>query len=165
MLVTRIANSAGRGLFAGAVGTAAMTVSSALEAKIRRRGPSATPSDAAGKVLGVQPRNPAGRARFSNVVHWTYGLSWGVGRGLISATGLGGRQSTAAHFVAVWGSEQVMLPRLGVAPPPWKAEPGEIAIDAFHHFVYVVATALAFAALEPDEPARPRRLPSLPHLG
>ncbi len=51
-------------------GTAALTVSSALEAKIRERGSSSAPADAAGKVLGVQPRDEAGEARFSNVVHW-----------------------------------------------------------------------------------------------
>lgn len=53
-----------------------------------------------------------------------------------------------AHFLAVWSSEQVMLPALDVAPPAWKSEPKEVAIDAFHHAVYVVATGLAFAALQ-----------------
>ena len=41
-----------------------------------------------------------------------------------------------------------MLPALDVAPPPWESEPEEIAIDAFHHAVYAIATGLAFAALE-----------------
>ncbi len=50
-------------------------------------------------------------------------------------------------FTAVWGSAQVMLPALDVAPPPWESEPGKIAIDAFHHAVYAAFTALAFAGL------------------
>jgi hypothetical protein len=41
------ASAVGKGLFAGAVGTAAMTVSSSIEAKLRHRGPSSAPSDAA----------------------------------------------------------------------------------------------------------------------
>jgi len=41
-----------------------------------------------------------------------------------------------------------MLPALEVAPPPWKSEPKEIAIDALHHAVYAVATGVAFAALD-----------------
>jgi hypothetical protein len=143
-----VAASVGKGLFAGAVGTAAMTVSSTIEAKLRHRGSSSTPSDAAGKVLGVQPRNPAGKARFSNVVHWTYGTSWGAARGLLHSAGLDGHSATGAHFFAVWGSEQLMLPALDVAPPLWKSEVKEVAIDAFHHAVYVVVTGLAFAALE-----------------
>jgi uncharacterized membrane protein YagU involved in acid resistance len=56
--------------------------------------------------------------------------------------------AAVAHFAAVWGSAQVMLPALDVAPPPWESPKEEIAIDAFHHAVYAVATELAFAALQ-----------------
>lgn len=143
-----IAAAVGKGLFAGAAGTVAMTVSSTLEAKLRQRGSSSAPADAAGKVLGVQPRDEAGEARFSNVVHWSYGTSWGAVRGLLDSAGLHGTKALAAHFVAIWGSAQIMLPSLDVAPPPWETEPKEIAIDAFHHAVYATATSLAFVALE-----------------
>lgn len=142
------AAAVGKGLFAGAAGTAAMTVSSTLESKLRKRAPSTAPSDAAGKVLGVQPRNAAGKARFATVVHWSYGTSWGAVRGLLHAAGLDGPQAAVAHFAAVWGSEQVMLPLLDVAPPLWKWGAEEVAIDAFHHAVYVAFTALAFDALQ-----------------
>ncbi len=142
------AGAVGKGLFAGAAGTVAMTVSSTLEAKLRERGSSSAPADAAGKMLGVQPRDAEGKARFSNIVHWSYGTSWGAVRGLLHATGMGNAAATAAHFSAVWGSAQVMLPSLDVAPPPWKSPPKEIAIDAFHHAVYALATSIAFVALE-----------------
>ena len=143
-----IAAKVGQGLFAGAAGTVAMTASSTLEAKLRDRGSSSAPADAAGKVLGIQPRDEAGKARFSNVVHWSYGTSWGAVRGLLAVAGLKGTRATAAHFAAVWGGAQVMLPALDVAPPPWETPPEEIAIDAFHHIVYVTATTLVFAALQ-----------------
>jgi len=145
------AAAVGRGLFAGAVGTAAMTVSSTLEAKLRDRGSSSAPADAAGKVLGVQPRDEAGKARFSNVVHWSYGTSWGAVRGLLHAAGVDGVTATAVHFGAVWGGELVMLPALDVAPALWESPKEEVAIDAFHHAVYVIATGLAFAALAGGE--------------
>lgn len=74
--------------------------------------------------------------------------SWGAVRGLLQVAGLDGGKATAAHFAAGWGSAQVMLPALEVAPPPWKSEPKEIAIDALHHAVYAVATGVAFAALD-----------------
>jgi len=99
-------------------------------------------------VLGVQPRNDAGKARFSNVVHWAYGTSWGTVRGLLHAAGLDGTKATALHFTAIWGGAQVMLPALDVAAPLWESEPKEIAIDAFHHLVYAGATGIAFNALE-----------------
>lgn len=142
------AAAVGKGLFAGAVGTVAMTVSSTLESKLRDRGSSSAPADAAGKVLGVQPRDEAGEARFSTVVHWSYGTSWGAVRGLLHAAGVDGPGATAAHFAAVWGSAQVMLPALDVAPPPWESPPQEVLIDAFHHAVYAAFTSLAFAALQ-----------------
>jgi hypothetical protein len=122
-------------------------VSSAIEARLRKRESSSAPSDAAGKVLGVQPRNPAGRARFSTVVHWAYGTSWGAVRGLIGTAGLNDGPATAVHFGAVWGWSLVMLPALSVAPPPWQQPPLELGIDAFHHVVYAGATSAAWRAI------------------
>ena len=145
--VGEVASAAGRGLVAGAVGTAAMTASSTLEVKLRDREGSTAPTDAAAKVLGIQPRDPAGRARFSNVVHWSYGTGWGAVRGLIAAAGLSGPRATGAHFAAIWPGALVMLPSLGVAPPPWKWGATELGIDAMHHLVYVTATSVAYAAI------------------
>lgn len=148
MKVGDVAAGVGKGLFAGAVGTAAMTVSSTLEMKVRGRAGSTAPADAAGKVLGVEPKDEAGEARFANLVHWGYGTGWGAVRGLIGAAGLEGPAATAAHFGAVWGSEQVMLPALGVAPPFWTWGAKEVGIDAFHHLVYAGATGVAYAVLD-----------------
>jgi len=145
--IGEVASAVGRGLFAGAAGTAAMTLSSTLEMKLRDREGSTAPADAAGKVLGIQPRDPAGKARFSNVVHWAYGTGWGAVRGLIGAAGLTGPAATGAHFAAIWPSALVMLPALGVAPPPWKWGATELGVDALHHLVYVTATSVAYAAL------------------
>ena len=120
MKLGEIAASVGKGLFAGVAGTAAMTVSSTLEMKIRDRQASNAPAEAAGKVLGVEPTGESEQARFSNLIHWGYGTSWGAVRGLIDAAGLEGKEAAAAHFLAVWGSEQFMLPALGVALPFWQ---------------------------------------------
>ena len=87
-------------------------------------------------------------ARFSNVVHWGYGTSWGAIRGLIDVIGLEGPSATAAHVLTVWSTEQVMLPALGVAPPFWRWGAKEVAIDAFHHLVYASTTGVAYAALD-----------------
>ena len=143
-----VAAAVGKGLFAGVVGTAAMTASSTIEAKLRGRGSSSTPGQAVAKVLGVEPVDEESEARFSNLVHWGYGTAWGGARGLLEAAGLSGPAATAAHFGAVWGSEQVMLPALDVTPPltEWGAE--EIAIDTFHHLVYVTATGVAYTLLD-----------------
>ncbi len=143
-----VAAAFGKGLFAGVAGTAAMTASSTLEMKLRNRGASSAPADAAAKVLGVEPVDEEAQARFSNLVHWGYGTAWGGVRGLVAAAGLSGARATAVHLGMVWGSEQVMLPALGVAPPltEWGAK--EIAVDALHHLVYAVATGAAYSLLD-----------------
>ena len=143
-----VAAAVGKGLFAGAAGTVAMTASSTIEMKLRGRAPSSAPAQAAAKVLGVRPVDEKAEARFSNIVHWGYGTAWGAVRGLLDAAGLSGPVATAAHLAAVWGTEQVMLPALDVTPPltEWGAE--EVAIDAFHHLVYAVATGVVYSLLD-----------------
>ncbi len=148
MRTSEVAGAVGKGLFAGVAGTALMTISSTLEAKLTGRGSSSAPADAAGKVLGVQPRDEAGQARFSNAVHWGYGISWGAVRGLIALTDPSPAAVTATHFAAIWGSSLVMLPALDVAPAPWKQPLSGLATDAFHHTVYAVGTSAAYAWLD-----------------
>ncbi len=149
MMVKTLAQDIGKGLIAGLAGTAAMTVSSTLEAKIRGRQPSQAPAKAAEKVLGIGCfENPAAENRFSNLVHWGYGTGWGAVRGLLDAIGLPPKAATAAHGAAVWGQAVVMLPTLDVAPPItlWGKE--EIAIDVLHHAVYATATGIAYELLD-----------------
>jgi len=148
MTVSDIAAGIGKGIFAGVAGTAAMTVSSSVEAKLRGRAASSAPADAAAKVMGIEGFcSDADRNRFSTAVHWAYGTSWGVVRGLLGTAGLSPAAATAAHAGAVYGSEQVMLPALDVAPPFWTWGAREVAIDALHHAVYALATGLAYEAL------------------
>jgi hypothetical protein len=143
-----LAAKIGRGLVAGAIGTAAMTASSTWEQKRRGREPSTAPADAASKLLGIEGFcDDAAKSRFSNIVHWAYGSAWGVPRALLDAAGLRPAAATAAHGLALWGSEQMMLPALGVAPPLWEWGATEVAIDAGHHLVYTLATSLAYEAL------------------
>jgi hypothetical protein len=137
------ADAIGRGMFAGVVGTAAMTLSSTVEARISGRGSSTTPADAAGKVAGVRPTDE-GEARFNNLVHWGYGIGWGAVRGLIGLLGLRGPTASAAHLGAVWGAEQVLLPALSVGSPVWTYGAQAVGTDALHHTVYAVATGLAY---------------------
>ena len=144
----KVASSIGKGLVAGLAGTAAMTISSTLEARLRGRAPSSAPARATAKVLGISTfEDSIAQARFNDLSHWGYGTGWGLVRGLLDAAGLPPRKATAAHGAAVWGSAQVALPALDVAPPAifWPKE--EIAIDAFHHTVYALATGIAYELL------------------
>jgi hypothetical protein len=144
-----LAESIGKGLVAGFVGTAAMTVSSTLEAKLRGREPSSAPARATAKALGIKEFDgPIAEARFNDLSHWGYGTGWGVVRGLLAATGMPSRAATLAHGAAIYGAAQATLPALEVAPPVVFWAPEEIAIDAFHHLVYAATTGIAYELLD-----------------
>jgi hypothetical protein len=147
-MAEKLAGSIGKGLAAGLAGTAFMTVSSTVEARLRQRTPSSAPARATAKVLGITSfADEIAQARFNDLAHWGYGTAWGVVRGLLDALGLPPRAATAAHGAAVWGSAQVTLPALDIAPPALFWAPREIAIDAFHHAVYATATGIAYQLL------------------
>ena len=148
MRIGDLAGAVGKGLAAGVVGTAAMTLSSSIEAKLRGRAPSTAPADAASKVLGVKPESDEDQARFTTLVHWGYGTGWGAVHGVLAGVGLPPRAATVGHFAAVFGSGLVLLPKLEVAPPVPEWGATEIAVDAFHHTVYALATGLAYRLLE-----------------
>jgi len=146
---SRVARAIGKGVVAGVVGTAAMTVSSTIEAKLRGRAFSDAPARATAKVLGIKEFEDArAKARFSDLSHWGYGTSWGIVRALLREFGVSAKAATPAHFAAIWGSAAVMLPLLEIAPPFvfWGAE--EVAIDLFHHAVYATATGAAYEVLD-----------------
>ena len=154
-IAEKVASSIGKGLVAGLAGTAAMTLSSTVEARLRHRAPSSAPARAATKALGITSfDNDIAQARFNDLSHWGYGTGLGVVRGLLDAAGLPPRAATLAHGAAVWGSEQVALPALDIAPPAIFWAPREIAIDAFHHTVYAIATGIAYELLSNARGAR-----------
>jgi hypothetical protein len=138
MTIDQLATTIGRGLVAGVAGTAAMTVSSTVEARLRGRPFSTAP----GRCGCQGPRDPRVRHRGR-----AQPLLQSRPRALLGRNGRGAARATAVHLAALWGSEQVMLPALSVAPPItfWGRE--EIAIDGFHHAVYAVSTGIAYEAL------------------
>jgi hypothetical protein len=148
-MIGSVPASIGKGLVAGFAGTAAMTVSSTLEARLRGRSASSAPARATAKMLGIKEfEGPLAEARFNDLSHWGYGTGWGVVRGLLAAAGLRPRAATAAHGAAIYGAAQVTLPALEIAPPVVFWPRREIAIDLWHHAVYAAATGLAYALID-----------------
>jgi hypothetical protein len=148
-MISTLAQNVGKGLLAGLAGTVAMTVSSTIEMKVRGREASSAPAKAAEKVLGIKEfDNASAEKRFSTLVHWGYGTGWGIARGVLRTMGAPPKAATALHYSAIWGGAGVMLPVLDVAPPITMWGGKEIAIDAWHHMVYAVATAVAYEALD-----------------
>lgn len=145
--IGNLGTAIGIGLLAGIIGTAAITLSQMIEMKIDGREPSDSPVKAVGKVFEVRLAHKESKQTLAQQIHWGYGTTWGIARGLISLTGLKGIPAALVHFAAVWGTELVMLTSLKVALPLTEEKPGQIAIDALHHAVYAAATGLAFDAM------------------
>lgn len=139
--IRRVATAVGLGLVAGVAGTAAMTVSSTLEARLRGRPDSDTPAQAVATVLGVrQFEDDTARSRVNQLAHWGYGTGLGAVRGLLGASGLSPNMADVGFHVTVWGAEQTMLPALDLAPPVTEWGARQVATDLVHHGVYSLAT-------------------------
>ncbi|HKZ18639.1 MAG TPA: hypothetical protein VJQ57_00870 [Acidimicrobiia bacterium] len=145
--IGRIGAGIGAGFLAGIAGTAAMTLSSKAEMKLRDRKPSTTPQDAAANLLGLEPRNSDELRKLGQVVHWQYGTSLGAIRGLMSAAALREPLASILFFTAVWALDLAVVPQVADAKPATEWAADELAIDAFHHVVFVGVTALALRAL------------------
>jgi hypothetical protein len=140
----RVAVALGRGLLAGAAATAAMTVASTAEMKLRGRPPSMAPAEVAAKLLGVRPKD---EQRFGTIAHLAAGISLGAARGLLDVAGLRGRAAAGVFFAISWSPDLVVVPAAGAAPPPWRWGVAETAISGAHHVVYAAAGEAAYRAL------------------
>jgi hypothetical protein len=148
--VTKLRNvvaETGLGVLAGLAGTAAMTVSTTIEMRLRGRPASTKPAQATSKILGVKPEGEKQEKRLSNLTHWAYGTGWGAVRGLFGCLGLPVPAASAAHLATVWGAEQVVFPALSLGPPIPKEGVKETAIDLMHHVVYESVTSATYEML------------------
>ncbi len=144
-----VRSTLGPGLFAGLVGTTAMTLTTMLEQRLRPRldhpvdyDASNAPVTAAALVLGVQPHTKAQRRLLFLLVHWGYGSLMGTGQVLLRRK-LPGSEATAVYLVGVQGMAFVLLPLLGGTPPPWRWRPDMFVTSLGQHAVYAVATGVA----------------------
>jgi len=138
----------GIGLLGGLAGTAAITLSQTIEMKITKRGPSEAPIKVVKQTAGVAPATEEDKQKVSHEIHWTYGTSWGIARGLIGLTGLRGVAATVVHFASIWTTALIMLPAFKASPPVSEQKPKAIAIDALHHAVYATAAGLVYEILD-----------------
>ena len=142
-----IARELAKGLLAGLVGTAAMTLSETAEMRLTGREGSTVPGRVGAKLVGVRPTGEAAMARLNTRVHWGHGVLMGSVRGVLSLAGLTGLPATATHFALVWGGDALLYALLRVAPVPWRWEARELVTDLSHKGVYAAATGAAFDAM------------------
>jgi hypothetical protein len=115
----------GRGLLAGATGTAAMTAAQTVYYAVTDAEPSTTPAEAARRIIrGVLRREvpEAWTPTLNTLMHWTYGTSWGAVYG-VAQRSLSGREPRARLLGRAVGGRcaagrcrRTVPRRLGVVP-------------------------------------------------
>jgi hypothetical protein len=161
-LLGELGSAIGKGLLAGLAGTAAITLSQMIEMKLTKRKASDAPVKVAEQVTDVKPVSEESEEKVAQQIHWAYGTSWGIARGVIGLTGLRGLPAIVAHFAAIWGTAIFMLPAYKAGPKIMEEDSKTIAIDAMHHAVYAIAAGLTYDALDAGR-RRERKLGKLLH--
>jgi hypothetical protein len=84
----------------------------------------------------------------SNVMHWGYGVLWGVQYGIVAGS-LSKRRLTAAVLLGpvVWGSSYVLLPVAKIYKPIWEYDRKTLAKDLSAHMAFGLGTAISFRVL------------------
>ena len=141
----------GHGLLAGVAGTAALTASQLIAAKIQGSEPPTAGGTVAKRILeGVFLRDVSGERlpALNQAMHWTYGAAWGGVYGVTQEALRLPLPLEGLLFGSLVGTVATAeLPALKLMPPPWKVPPSQLALNTFHHLVYGLATASTFRVL------------------
>jgi hypothetical protein len=159
-----------KGILAGAAGTAAMTIHQTIRQRLSE---SDAGSDAAGaggsdqtadpwrtapapaqvgkRLIGAltgAQLSPGAIPALTQVMHWSYASSWGVGYALARRTLRARPRLLGPGFgVFVWVMSYVQLVPLGIYDPPWRYPPGAVADEVAYHLTYGASLALAYRLL------------------
>jgi hypothetical protein len=143
-----VVRAAARGIIAGAVGAAAMTLTQRLEMAVSGRAPSTVPGQVGAHLLpGADPRPVGDVARLNGLVHWGHGMTLGALRAALDGMGLRGPVASAAHFALLWSGDAALYRALGIADVPWRWSADELATDVLHKGVYAAVTGAVYDAL------------------
>jgi len=138
------------GFITGLVATIAMTASQYIEIAITRRAPSLTPARIVSNLFrfDLESFQEKNKWRLNNLVHWSYGIVWGVPLAFIySFFELSLVPAIIIFSLVFWIQALIVVPASGAVPPVWRWEAKWIGLDALFHFIYGVVAALIYALL------------------
>ena len=134
-----------RGLLAGVLGTAALTLSDRVERLVLVGGRSDSHTRI-GRLLARQWLiDPARGPRLGAALRWTYGPLWGAAYGALRPW-LPRRRLAAAPMLsaAIYLVEITTFPLVGATPPVERWPPVQRGTLLLHTSAYALATALAY---------------------
>lgn len=84
----------------------------------------------------------------TQLMHYAYGISWGLLFGLFQGTVDGPPILVGLLYgLFVWSAGYPLLVAMGLYKPPWKYSLGTVALDISYHLVYGLGTGIAFELL------------------
>lgn len=144
-----------RGYASGTAGTAAMTLTTWLQGRVRADRDIPVDYDAtshvvtaASRVLRVEPDSDRAATALFVAAHWGYGSGMALGHRLLRRR-LSPPRAAATFFVGCQAMAMVLLPVLGDTPPPWRWRRDVLVSSLVHHAVYAATVAAADRALAP----------------
>lgn len=127
------------GLLAGAAGGVAMSVSTNVEMRLRRRPPSVVPVQAAERLVGLDLDRKT-EERLATLGHVVSSAVLGGTRGLLSLLALPAAALDGAFAAGAFLPDFVLIPATGQVPPPWRWSATELIVAAWHHAAYAAVT-------------------------
>jgi hypothetical protein len=145
-----------RGLLAGAVGVAAMTLAEKLEQAVTGRPNSFVPAHTLERLLGLEPKPDEERLGMNWAMHWGQGILLGAVRALMAERGVRGPAGSFLFLNLRLLNDQTFENATGVGAPPWTWPADEQAVDILHKAIYAYATGLAADTLVADRTGQRR---------
>jgi hypothetical protein len=132
-----------RGVVAGALGGALMSVSTNLEMRLRRRPPSRVPAQTLERFLPLA-LSERQQERLVTAGHVITSAGLGTLRGLLAMSGLSAGRADAAFAGLAFTPDFVVIPALGGTSAPWRWSRIELVVSGLHHSVYAAGTIAAY---------------------
>jgi hypothetical protein len=136
----------GIALAAGFAGTAAMTLSQAIEQRLTGQRRPKTAASVAENTTGIETETEEGRETLSSGLHWLYGT--GLGAALVPLDGVSEPMRSLTFLGGVYGAGLALENIADRGEAPAKKDNASFGADFVHHLVYAGTATLAYNGLK-----------------
>jgi len=138
--------SLGIALAAGFAGTAAMTLSQAIEQRLTGQRRPRTAASVAENATGIETETDDGRETLSSGLHWLYGT--GLGAALVPLDGVSEPMRSLTFLGGVYGAGLALESLADRQDAPSQKDYNTFGTDFVHHLVYAGTATLAYNGLK-----------------
>jgi hypothetical protein len=139
-----------KGLFAGAVGVAAMTLAEKIEQRFTGRPNSYVPAHTLERLAGLEHKPDSQRLALNHTMHWGQGILLGVVRAFMARGGWQGAVPSFLFTALRLTNDQLLENATRVGAPPWTWPKDEQRIDVLHKSIYGFVTGFVADQLFAD---------------